>query len=98
MNIKLKQIVSGALLAGVLITPAAGFAGNPDRAGSAGAQELLINPFARSSGWGGANSSKARGLESMFLNVAGIAFTKKTEVVFSRTAWLGGSGININNF
>ena len=26
-------------------------AGNPDRAGQAGASELLINPWARSSGW-----------------------------------------------
>lgn len=95
---KLKQILSGILLAGVAMTPAAGFAGNPDRAGSAGAQELLINPFARSSGWGGANSAKVRGLESMFLNVAGIAFTKRTEVVFARTNWLSGSGISINNF
>jgi hypothetical protein len=98
MTIKLKQILSGSLLASVLMAPAGAYAGNPDRAGSAGAQELLINPFARSSGWGGANSSKCRGLESMFLNVAGIAFTKKTEVSFARTSWLGGSGININNF
>lgn len=98
MTIKLKQIIPGTLLAGMLISTAAGFAGNPDRAGSAGAQELLINPFARSSGWGGANSSKVRGLESMFLNVAGIAFTKKTEVIFSRTNWLSGAGISINNF
>jgi len=98
MTIKLKQIIPGTLLAGMLISTAAGFAGNPDRAGSAGAQELLINPFARSSGWGGANSSRVRGLESMFLNVAGIAFTKKTEVIFSRTNWLSGAGISINNF
>lgn len=98
MTIKLKQILSGILLAGVAMTPAGGFAGNPDRAGSAGAQELLINPFARSSGWAGSNSAKVRGLESMFLNVAGIAFTKRTEVVFARTNWLSGSGISINNF
>ncbi|MBK5284896.1 MAG: DUF3308 domain-containing protein, partial [Bacteroidia bacterium] len=30
-------------------------AGNNDRAGQAGATELLINPWARSSGFGGAN-------------------------------------------
>ena len=28
-------------------------AGNKDRVGQAGADELLINPWARSSGWGG---------------------------------------------
>ena len=74
------------------------FAGNADRAGQAGATELLINPWARCSGWGGANSSSCRGLESMYLNVAGTAFTKKTEILFARTYWLMGTGININSF
>jgi hypothetical protein len=73
-------------------------AGNPDRAGQAGATELLINPWARSSGWGGANSGGARGLEAQFLNVAGTAFTKKTEALFSHTNYLQGSGMSINAF
>ncbi len=95
---KLKQIISGTLLAAVASVPMATYAGNPDRGGSAGAQELLINPYANSSGWANANTSCVRGLESMFSNIAGMAFTRKTEVVFSHTNWLGGSGININNF
>jgi hypothetical protein len=74
------------------------YAGNEDRAGQAGAGELLINPWARSSGWGGANCSTDRGLESVYLNVAGTAFANKTEMIFTRTAWLKGSGVNINNF
>ena len=74
------------------------FAGNPDRAGQAGATELLINPWARSSGWAGANVAGAKGLEAMFLNVAGTAFTKRTELLFTRTQWLKGSDININAF
>lgn len=53
------------------------FAGNKDRAGQAGAYELLINPWARSSGWHGLNTSSVRGLESLNLNVAGLAFTQK---------------------
>jgi len=73
-------------------------AGNEDRSGQAGASELLINPWARSSGWGGANSGAVRGLESLYMNIAGTAFTKKTELIFSRTNWLQGSGVNINNF
>ena len=32
------------------------WAGNEDRAGQAGAGEILINPWARSSAWGNANS------------------------------------------
>lgn len=73
-------------------------AGNPDRIGQAGATELLINPWARSSGWGGANSGACEGLEAQFLNVAGTAFTKKTEVLFSHTNFLQGSGITLNAF
>jgi hypothetical protein len=73
------------------------FAGNDDRAGQAGATELLINPWARSSGWGG-NSSTVRGIEAQFFNVAGTAFTKKTEIGFSHTLWLKGSDISINAF
>jgi hypothetical protein len=74
------------------------FAGNPDRAGQAGATELLINPWARSSGWGTANSGSIRSVEAIFGNVAGIAFTKKTDISVSHTEWLKGSGINVNSF
>ncbi|MCC6689889.1 MAG: hypothetical protein IT235_00005, partial [Bacteroidia bacterium] len=74
------------------------FAGNADRSGSAGATELLINPWARNSGQAGSNSASVKGLEATFLNVAGIAFTRKTELIFSHTNWLSGTDININSF
>ena len=74
------------------------YAGNGDRAGSAGSTDLLINPWARSSGWNGANTAFARGLEAQFLNVAGMSFTKKTELIFAHTMWLAGTGINIESF
>ena len=73
-------------------------AGNPDRVGSAGASQLLINPWARSSGWGGANIASVRGLESIYGNVAGLAFTEKTELVFSRTSWMADIPINAFGF
>lgn len=73
-------------------------AGNEDRAGQAGATELLINPWARSTGWGSANSASIQGLEAMYMNVAGISFTRKTEVLFAHTRWLVGSGTSINSF
>lgn len=98
---KKKLVVISALILGPLLWGGAGaelFAGNPDRAGQAGATELLINPWARSSGWAGSNVSGAHGLEAMFLNVAGTAFTKNTELLFSNTQWLKGSDININAF
>lgn len=83
---------------GVLIPSGEVIAGNPDRAGQAGATELLINPWARSSGWGNANTGSVRGLEAVYGNVAGTAFTTKTDVIFSHTQWLKGSAININAF
>lgn len=73
-------------------------AGNENRKGQAGASELLINPWARSSGWGAANSASVKGLESMYGNVAGMAFTNKTELMFARTAWLVNTDIYINSF
>ena len=97
MKIKYK-IAALIAMGGLLFSQQNGFAGNPDRAGQAGATQLLINPWARSSGWNGANSACSRGLESMYLNVAGTAFTKKTELLFARTNWLSGTGIFVNSF
>ena len=88
----------GATLAVVFAALQFTYAGNGDRAGSAGSTDLLINPWARSSGWAGANTAFSRGLESQFTNVAGMAFTRKTELIFAHTMWLAGTGINIENF
>ncbi|PKP23022.1 MAG: hypothetical protein CVU05_01205 [Bacteroidetes bacterium HGW-Bacteroidetes-21] len=93
---KIKEIVLS--LAAILLITANGFAGNEQRAGAAGASELLINPWARSSGWGGANTAGSKGLESAYLNIAGTAFTKSTELLFCNTQWAVGTGININAF
>ncbi|MGC6470391.1 MAG: PorV/PorQ family protein [Flavobacteriales bacterium] len=73
-------------------------AGNPDRVGSAGASQLLINPWARSSGWGGANIASVNGLESLYGNVAGLSHTEKTEIIFSRTSWIADIPINAFGF
>jgi len=73
-------------------------AGNPERTGQAGAGQLLINPYARNAGMVGANSAKVRGIEAQFLNVAGIAYTRKTEILFNRSNWLQGTDIFINSF
>lgn len=84
--------VLGALL------PAALIAGNGERTGTGGATELLINPWARSSGFAGMNTAMVKGVEAMNLNVGGLSATKKSEVIFSRTQWLKGTDININSF
>ena len=73
-------------------------AGNRDRSGQSGAQHLLIDPWAHSAGWGTCGVAETRGMESVFSNIAGLAFTKKTEIAYSRTQYFTGSfgGININ--
>jgi hypothetical protein len=74
------------------------FAGNPDRTGQSGASELLVNPWARSSGWNSVNYSSVKGIEAMRLNVGGLTFVEKTSVGFARTEYLTGSGMNLNAF
>lgn len=94
MNKKLYKAVALVLLLGASQM----YAGNPQRAGQAGASELLINPWARSSGWGGVNVAGVEGVEAVFVNVAGLAHTKKTSIAFSNTQWLLGAGMSVNSF
>ena len=86
------------LLIGVVLMPQFLLAGNKDRSGQAGASELLINPWTRSSGWGSANMAKVHGLEAMWGNVGGTAFTPHTQVSFAHTQWLKGTGTNLFAF
>ena len=83
--------------AAALLISVASLAGNPDRAGSAGVGQLLINPWARSAGLMGNNMASANGVEAMFSNVAGLSFIDKTELIFANTNYLVGSDITINS-
>lgn len=74
------------------------FAGNPDRSGGAGATQLLINPYARSAGLLGSNTAAIRGIESFQFNIAGLAYTTKTDIGYSNTIYLQGTDVYINNF
>ena len=67
-----------------------------ERVGQAGAYELLINPWARSSGLASANTASVRGIESVFLNVAGLTGTNATEIMFSHASWF--ADISISSF
>lgn len=94
----IKSAGKPAVLALAMLASVPVIAGNEDRAGSAGSTDLLINPFARGSGFANANTAFGRGLEAQFLNVAGLAFTERTELLAAHTRWLAGSGIGINAF
>lgn len=80
-----------------LSLPKSASAGNEDRAGSAGGSQLLINPWARNTGLGGANGASVSGVESTFLNVSGLALAEGTELGFTHSRWFAGSGVGINS-
>ncbi len=71
-------------------------AGNPGRAGQAGASELLIDPWAGTAGFADANSACVQGIEAQFLNVAGTATLNRTEIILASDDYLAGSGIHIS--
>ncbi len=73
------------------------FAGNKDRTGQSGAPELLINPWARTTGVFGMNTACVSGMEAMKTNIAGLATDSSTEIGLSHGIYLSGTGININN-
>ncbi len=85
------------LLIGTLAASVSAFAGNKDRAGQAGATELLINPWGQSTGLFGMNVSGVKGLEAMKCNMAGLVFTDNMEIGVSHTIYLSGSQVGVNN-
>lgn len=76
---------------------ATAFAGNKDRTGQAGASELLINPWAKSTGVFGLDASHIKGVEAMKVNIAGLANTNGTEIGIGYTQLLRGSGVSVAN-
>jgi hypothetical protein len=72
-------------------------AGNPDRQGEAGAYELLLNPWARSSGLHTMTTSMITGVEATRLNVAGLARLSKSELVIGHTILFDGTGMSLNS-
>lgn len=93
----INQLLKYTAIAGAVFSCSGAFAGNEDRVGSAGASQLLINPWARSSALGDAGVASTNGLEGTFTNIAGLAFTDKTQIKFNRTNWLGTAGIALNS-
>lgn len=79
-----------------LLTFSSLFAGNPDRQGEAGAGELLLNPWARSSGLHTMTTANIMGVEAMQLNVAGMSRIENTQVLFGNTTYLKGSDLSLN--
>ncbi|HEB62318.1 MAG TPA: PorV/PorQ family protein [Bacteroidetes bacterium] len=74
------------------------YAGNPDRQGEAGANELLFNPWASSAALHGLNTSSIFGVAAMRLNIAGISRGyDKAMVALSNTRLYEGSDLQFNS-
>jgi len=97
MKIKTQKLVFICLCSLISFTLFAQTEGD-ERTGQAGAFELLINPWAQSSGMAGANTASSRGLESSFLNVAGLTGIEGTELIFSNASWFADISINAFGF
>ncbi len=85
------------LVASFLSFPIVSIAGNKDRTGQAGATELLINPWANSTGVFGMNTPHVRGVEAMKSNIAGLATVRNTEIGLAQNTYLSSSGVNVAN-
>jgi opacity protein-like surface antigen len=94
MKNKISKALLTAATLGIAITSNAG---NKDRSGQAGATELLINPWAQSTGLFGMDVANVKGLAAMKVNIAGLSFTDNLEIGASHSRYLSGTGISINN-
>lgn len=92
-----RHFTKAALLLGGIALSLQAVAGNKDRTGQAGATELLINPWAQSTGVFGLNTAYVQGLEAMKGNIAGLAFVQNTEIGVAHNMYLRGSKVGINN-
>ena len=85
---KMKKLIVGVL---VMLMTGPLWAGNNDRAGSAGVPELLILPWARTGALAGSNLPNVKGMEAMTFNVAGLAFTDGIEIGLGSVLYMGTS-------
>ncbi len=90
------KAIAGGMALLLAVAAQTGYAGNKDRIGSAGAMQLNLNPWARSSSFANANSAMVTGIEATYLNVSGLAFVNKTDINYNYTSWLQGAGIGIH--
>lgn len=94
MNRKYSLLLAVAAIVGSSVA----FAGNPDRQGEAGANQLLLNPWARSAGLHTTNTSSTSGAEAMYLNVAGLARATGTQIQLGHTRYIADINLNALSF
>lgn len=90
MNYKLFLLIMVLLVVSLNVA----YAGNSLRLGTAGAQELRVPVGSRGVAMGGAVIADIRGVESVFWNPAGLAYTPGTQVMFMHHPYI--ADINVN--
>ena len=94
MNRKYTLLIAIATLFGTGVA----IAGNPDRQGEAGANQLIINPWARSAGLHSMNTSTTSGAEAMYLNVAGLSRVTGSQIQIGHTRYIADINMNAIGF
>ncbi len=89
----MKRILKTTAVIGTFVLSSYIQAGNEDRVGSAGASQLMVNPWARSTGSADAGFANTIGLEAQYTNIAGLALADKTQIKFNMSNWLGMANI-----
>jgi long-subunit fatty acid transport protein len=93
MNITLKRLAGVLVVSSLLLMTA--FAGNTNRTGTAGAQELLIPTGANDIALAGSNIAFVSGIDAIFYNPAGLSRTSySTEASFSHMSYIADIGID----
>ncbi|MFN0213134.1 MAG: PorV/PorQ family protein [Saprospiraceae bacterium] len=94
MNRKYTLLVAFA----AFFTAGIAIAGNPDRQGEAGANQLIINPWARCAGLHAMNTANTTGAEAMYLNVAGLSRINSTQIQLGHTRYIADINLNAVGF
>lgn len=92
----MNKIYKTALFLAAILSSGMVMAGNPDRQGEAGANQLLVNPWARSAGLHSINTGSITGAEAMYLNVAGLGRIQSTQLQLGHTRYLEGAELSVN--
>jgi hypothetical protein len=91
MKILTRRFLACAVLLGMVSLIAV--AGNINRTGTAGAQELLIPVGAQGVALGGSNMAWSTGVDAIYWNPAGVARGDGVEAMFSHMSYFGDIGI-----
>jgi hypothetical protein len=93
MNIILRRLTSALILSGLVYVSA--YAGNTNRTGTAGAQELLIPVGGSGIALGGSNVAFAMGTDAIYWNPAGLSrMSVGTEAYFSHMSYIADIGVD----